>query len=202
MHSLKSRFFSYITAFILLFFSSISLAQTPVEPQTQTVAENRVEIGQSVPKAGDYFVEIFFSLILVLGIIFVSAWMLRRFGRFPGVADGNLRVLGALSVGQRERIMLLQVGEEQVLIGVTTSRISKLHQLETPVVLPEIQAKTFGGFGVKKKNSEDSSTFAQNLQEALQSSTEQKKSESDEILTNQPAGNLSNSSQTHTKERE
>ncbi len=202
MHSLKSRFLSLITALTLLFFSSISLAQTPVEPQTQAVAESRVEIGQSVPKAGDYFVEIFFSLILVLGIIFVSAWMLRRFGRFPGVADGNLRVLGALSVGQRERIMLLQVGEEQILVGVTSSKISKLHKLETPVDFPEIQAKTFAGLGAKKKKSEDSSSFAQNLQDALQSSKKRKTPESDEILTNQPAGNLSNSSQTHIKERE
>lgn len=131
-------------------------------------AQAPVEIGQSVPKAGDYFAEILLSLVLVLGIIFLSAWLLRRFGKFPGVANGNLRVLGALSVGQRERILLLQVGNEQVLVGVTSSRITTLHQLETPIDVPNNPPA-----GIKSaqdfKNSVQTSSFAQKLQEAFSS---------------------------------
>ncbi|MDX1352639.1 MAG: flagellar biosynthetic protein FliO [Thiomicrorhabdus sp.] len=112
-------------------------------------------IGENVTQPSEYFGQIVLSLVLVLLIIFISAWLLRRYGRFPGVADGNLKVLGALSVGQRERILLLQVGQEQVLVGVTSSRISRLHQLEEPV---EVQ-----------DNVPVSSQFSQRLQEAMKS---------------------------------
>jgi len=118
-----------------------------------SLAEDTVNVGEAVTQPSEYFGQIVLSLVLVLLIIFISAWLLRRYGRFPGVAEGNLKVLGALSVGQRERILLLQVGEEQILVGVTTSRISRLHQLEVPVEV--------------KDNVPISGQFSQRLQEAL-----------------------------------
>ena len=112
-------------------------------------------VGESVTRPSEYFGQILVSLVLVLLIIFVAAWLLRRYGRFPGVADGHLKVIGALSVGQRERIMLLQVGKEQILVGVTSNQISTLHQLEEPVQV--------------KDNVPIGGQFSQRLQEALKS---------------------------------
>lgn len=133
-----------IIALVGLFQTSLLMAETQTDASV---------IGSSVTQPSEYFGQIVISLVLVLLIIFVSAWLLRRYGRFPGVADGNLKVLGALSVGQRERILLLQVGDEQVLVGVTSSRITRLHQLEEPIEV--------------KDNAPVSSPFAQRLQEAL-----------------------------------
>ncbi len=123
-------------------------------------------IGSSVTQPSEYFGQIVLSLVLVLLIIFISAWLLRRYGRFPGVADGNLKVLGALSVGQRERILLLQVGKDQVLVGVTSSKITRLHQLEEPIEVAH--NKTQSGETLK-------SPFSQRLQEALKSNKDQSK---------------------------
>jgi flagellar protein FliO/FliZ len=106
-------------------------------PTSLLASENPAISGGSLIKPSDYFGQITVSLILVLLIIFVGAWLLRRYGRLASVADGKLSVLGAVSVGQRERIMLVQVGHEQLLIGVTTSRISTLHKLETPLNLDD-----------------------------------------------------------------
>lgn len=123
---------------------------------TWVFAEDKMPIvGEKVTQPSEYFGQIVLSLVLVLVIIFISAWLLRRYGRFPGVADGNLKVLGALSVGQRERILLLQVGKEQVLVGVTSSRISRLHQLEEPIEVQE--------------NIPVSNQFSKRLQEAIKS---------------------------------
>lgn len=129
--------------FLTLFFSTTSWAL------------DAPAVGESVTQPSEYFGQIVVSLVLVLLIIFVAAWLLRRYGRFPGVADGNLRVIGALSVGQRERILLLQVGTEQILVGVTTNQISTLHQLEEPVQV--------------KDNVPIGGQFSQRLQEALKS---------------------------------
>lgn len=113
-------------------------------------------VGGSLTKPGDYFGQIFFSLILVLVLIFVVAWLLRRFNKFSAVANGNLQVHGVLQVGQRERIVLLEVGEKQLLIGVTPNRISTLHELETPI-----------DFATDKQATQLSGKFYQRLQEAL-----------------------------------
>ena len=47
--------------------------------------------------------------------------------------NGLINIISAISVGQRERIALIQVGEEQILIGLTQGRIDKLHTLKKPV---------------------------------------------------------------------
>ncbi len=139
-------FFKPLFAFLLLGFSQLAYA------------EPLASIGESVVQPSDYFLQIVFSLILVILIIFMSAWMLRRYGRFPGVAEGNLKVLGALSVGQRERVLLLQVGKEQILVGVTSSRITTLHQLQENVEVNTAQPLK--------------GAFAQRMQEALSKKTE------------------------------
>jgi len=151
-------FFKPLFAFLMVGFSQALLAAEPIK-----------ELGESALQPSDYFLQIVLSLVLVLLIIFLSAWMLRRYGRYPGVADGNLKVLGALSVGQRERIMLLQVGKEQILVGVTSSRISTLHQLTEKIEVDSPQPL--------------SGSFAQRLQEALGQKTVKNKNHSESDST-------------------
>ena len=76
------------------------------------------------------------SLAIVLGVIFAVAWLARRMrgmGRRPGAL---IDVLGEVPLGPKERVVLLQVGGEQIVVGVTPSSINTLHVLETPVQLP------------------------------------------------------------------
>ncbi len=159
------------------FFTLFYGAQIWAEAAADSVASSSTKatldaasIGSNVTQPSEYFGQIILSLVLVLLIIFISAWLLRRYGRFPGVADGNLKVLGALSVGQREKILLLQVGKEQILVGVTTTRISRLHQLEEPIEVKQTEAV--------------SGQFAQRLQEALSANKPANKS------SNQPANDV------------
>ncbi|KKD01154.1 flagellar biosynthetic protein FliO [Photobacterium halotolerans] len=74
------------------------------------------------------------SLLLVLVLIVFLAWLLRRM-KLPGVSGGEngLQIVRQVVVGQRERIVLVQVGDEQLLIGVTPQNISMLTKLETPL---------------------------------------------------------------------
>lgn len=73
------------------------------------------------------------SLLLVLGIVFAAAWLTRRlrgFGRFGG---GALQVITEIGVGTKERVVLVQVGNKQLLLGVAPGRVNTLHVLEEPV---------------------------------------------------------------------
>lgn len=70
------------------------------------------------------------GLGLVIFLILVSAWLLRRFNQLSLSQGNRLKVLGGLSVGTRERVVLLQVGEKQLLLGVAPGRVETLHVLQ------------------------------------------------------------------------
>ncbi len=99
-----------------------------------------------------------FGLIIVLLLIFGCAWFMKRFGRFQGGLSDQMKVIGSMAVGTRERIVLIKVGEKQILVGVTPNVIQTLHVLEEPIVIAphappgqlhtrfsEILKKQFGG---------------------------------------------------------
>lgn len=74
------------------------------------------------------------GLFAVLAMILATAWIVRRTGAVRGIAGGQLRVLGALSMGQRERVVLIQVGETQLLVGIAPGQVRTLHVLDKPIV--------------------------------------------------------------------
>lgn len=79
------------------------------------------------------------ALILVLGAVFAVSLILRYLQRRTGANTGHLRILQVLSVGAKDRVLLVQVGVDQILMGVSTSGIQHLHTLTEPVEVPEDQ---------------------------------------------------------------
>ena len=79
-----------------------------------------------------------FALMLVLGLILALAWLLRR---LPGTgfrqAEG-LRVVASAQLGAKERVVVLEVGGRQLLLGVAGNGVSMLHELPEP--LPQAPA--------------------------------------------------------------
>ena len=92
------------------------------------------------------YMQMFLGLALVLVLIFGMAWLIRRMGRFQQLGQGALRVLGGLSVGQRERIVLIQAGETQLLIGLAPGQIRTLHVLDKPVAVNSSQPASAASF--------------------------------------------------------
>ncbi|CED72027.1 flagellar biosynthetic protein FliO [Aliivibrio wodanis] len=85
------------------------------------------------------------SLIFVIVLILFFAWLLKRM-RFPGVtgsAGSSMNIVKQLPVGTKERIAVVQVGEEQFLIGITSQNINMLSKLEKPL---EVSEKTLTPF--------------------------------------------------------
>ncbi|AXQ28197.1 flagellar biosynthetic protein FliO [Solimonas sp. K1W22B-7] len=69
------------------------------------------------------------SLVLVLGLIFVFAWLMRRVQGLRPAGGSTLRIEGGLQVGAKERVVVLQAGDTRLLLGVTAGSISVLHRL-------------------------------------------------------------------------
>lgn len=81
------------------------------------------------------------ALLLVVALILALAWLLRR---LPGGSlrpHRELRVVAQLAVGVRERLVVVAVGDTQLLLGVTAENIRLLQRLDAP--LPEPAAADF-----------------------------------------------------------
>jgi flagellar protein FliO/FliZ len=94
------------------------------------------------------------SLLLVLGVVFAAAWLTRRLRGFGKFGNGALQVVTEIAVGQKERVVLVQVGKQQLLIGVAPGRVSTLHVLAEPVT-PQTPTVTPAADGTTPPNPTD-----------------------------------------------
>lgn len=77
------------------------------------------------------------ALVLVVGLIVALGWFARRMPGIGGASNPALRVLGSLSLGPRERVVVVAVGDTQLLIGTGATGTRVLHTLDTPLPVPE-----------------------------------------------------------------
>jgi flagellar protein FliO/FliZ len=75
------------------------------------------------------------SLVVVLAAVFIAAWLMRRLRNFGRLGAGAIKIVADVALGAKERAVLVQVGEQQVLLGVAPGRVNTLHVLAEPVRL-------------------------------------------------------------------
>src|ERR1700722_8387263 len=75
------------------------------------------------------------SLIAIVGLILLISWALKRLKLAGRRGSGEIAVIDELSVGPRDRIVLIRVGESQVLVGISAAGLVPLTPLATPIVL-------------------------------------------------------------------
>ncbi|MEM6300437.1 MAG: flagellar biosynthetic protein FliO [Pseudomonadota bacterium] len=80
-----------------------------------------------------YLAQVLGSLFVVFLCLFAVILLLRRFNRLGAVSGAPLKVVGSASVGHRERIVLIEAGDEQMLLGVAPGNVRMLHVLPEPI---------------------------------------------------------------------
>ncbi|MGE8151635.1 flagellar biosynthetic protein FliO [Pseudomonas vancouverensis] len=87
--------------------------------------------------------QLVFGLLLVIGLIFLLAWLLRRVQQAGPAGKGQvIDIIGSRALGPRDRLMLVQVGNEQILLGLSPGSITALHVLKEPVQVPTTDKTT------------------------------------------------------------
>ena len=76
--------------------------------------------------------QITLSLCIVLAAIFAFAWVAKRMRGF-GLAGRPLDIVADVRLGAKERAVVLQVGGQQLLLGVAPGRVNMLHVLPDPL---------------------------------------------------------------------
>ena len=123
----------YSMAGLLLALPVSALAAEPVA---------QVAAAPAVGSVGGQLTQLVLGLLLVIGLIFLLAWLMRRVQRI-GPGNGQvIELVGSRALGPRDRLVLVQVGEEQILLGITPGRITPLHVLKTPVDAVKTEAAT------------------------------------------------------------
>ncbi len=69
------------------------------------------------------------GLAVVLALVLACAWVMKRLQLRSGGSAGVIRVIAGAAVGQRERVVLLEVAGTWLVVGVAPGRVSALHTM-------------------------------------------------------------------------
>ena len=150
-------FLKGLLATSVLLMTSVALAADPAAPTGAAVSSAPVATAAApatastvVPQAsstlssgvGGQLLQLVLGLLLVVGLIFTLAWLMRRVQRAGPAGNQVIELVGSRAMGPRDRLVLVQIGNEQVLLGVSPGSITALHVMKEPVHVPETQNAT------------------------------------------------------------
>ena len=144
-----------------LFAIGRTFAQAPVS--TPTPAPAAVGEVMAAPDFAGSLVQMLFGLALVIALLFGCLWIIRRLSARRGGAAA-LQVLGAAAVGPRERVVLVQLGEQVLVLGVAPGSVTKLHEMKGD----ELPLTTLGTSSTSGAGSPSMPNFSNWLKHALE----------------------------------
>ena len=76
------------------------------------------------------------GLLVVIALIFLLAYLVKRLKLVP-TSHGVLKTLAVTPLGQREKMVLVEVDGQQYLLGVTPQQVSLIDKLDTPITIEQ-----------------------------------------------------------------
>ncbi|MET1254781.1 flagellar biosynthetic protein FliO [Aliikangiella maris] len=80
----------------------------------------------------DSIVSMLLGLLAILVVIFILAFLFRKVAHFNLVGK-NIKVIESQSLGAKERLVVVEIQNQQILLGVTPHSINHLCQLDKPI---------------------------------------------------------------------
>lgn len=107
----------------------------PALPATGMPATSTHQASEA-PSATGSLLQTVFGLAVVLALLVGLAWFLKRYGPKNMGGNANLRVVGSLSLGGRERIVVVEVADQWIVVGASPGRVNGLATLPRQESLP------------------------------------------------------------------
>jgi flagellar protein FliO/FliZ len=128
---------------------SLSVQPTNMSSGAQSagVVKAPLEIG-----SGRHLLSVILGLAAIVIFILFLSWFVKRFSLGTFSANTHLKVVASLPLGTRERLLVVDVAGQQILLGISAAGINNLHLLDSPIV----------------KVADSSSDFSQKLMAVLQ----------------------------------
>lgn len=114
--------------------AAVTAAGASAVKSAEPLKPARLSYEKAPSNTGSQLLTLVLSLGLIIALIYGLSLFVRRFGQGLGYGSGQIKVLATLPLGAREKISVIEVGNQQLLIGVTATQITQLHVFETPVI--------------------------------------------------------------------
>lgn len=105
-----------------------------------------VGAGGTVPDLGSSALQMVLGLIVVLALLVGALWLLKRISMPRGPVAGLMRVVAGVAVGSRERVVILELGNSWLVLGVAPGQVTTLAEIprqEMPASATISAAKDF-----------------------------------------------------------
>ena len=119
----------------LYIYPNISVAEVLAKQGANTT-------GMEGPMSYSYVVQILISFLVVIAFILILAWLMRRTGRFGYGNRQIIKILSSISLGMREKILLIDVAGEKFVVGIGPGQIRTLHVLDSNVKLNDDELRS------------------------------------------------------------
>lgn len=117
-------------------------------PGTSTQVNSPAPVGGSSMLPGEQIIDIALALLAILALIGVIAWLAKRFSGMSAQSSHHIKTIAVMPLGARERIAVVQIGERQIVVGITPTQITTLLELDQP-----LDASASGGEFARKLQS-------------------------------------------------
>lgn len=98
-------------------------------------AEETASVAPVSLSGSNSVLQMLLGLFMVIAIIIGLSLAVKKFNMFPTGAPGAIRIISGLALSNKDRILLLQVGDEQILVSASPGQVRKVHELRAPVVV-------------------------------------------------------------------
>lgn len=124
-----------------------SATDSLVVPESQAITEPVIPFyeksnpantaSKQTPKvgSGSHLLNVTLGLMAIIGLIFALSLFVKRFGSGAFSANTHLKIISSLPLGTRERIVLIDAGGHQLLLGITPTHINTLHVFADPIAV-------------------------------------------------------------------
>ncbi len=133
----------------------------PIARRPAPMAAAPVAPGPMAGSSAGSLLQTILALSAVLGLLAGLAWFLKRYGPKPPAGAAPVRIVGALNLGGRERIMVIEVADQWIVVGAAPGRVNALATMpkqQGVAVLSDstaVPAATFGDWlkqTIEKRN--------------------------------------------------
>lgn len=111
----------------------LGLSLLMISPFIAGHAQAAPAAAQVTPLSVGSVFSVIFGLFVVLALLFGTAWLVRRLQRLQTAAPGILQPIAQQQLGLKERVMLLRIDQENILIACTGNGIRTLHTWQGPL---------------------------------------------------------------------
>jgi flagellar protein FliO/FliZ len=112
------------------FTASAAQGAAPAAPQSTAAA------------SASGFFQVLLGLIVVLGLLAAIAWLLKRFNLTRLAGNAPVKIVGGVSVGNRERVVVVEVADQWIVVGVAPGQVNALSTLPRPENAPTLDQAT------------------------------------------------------------